>query len=267
MQRVAWVDMRQLVGRPFVERFALCYRTVVCLSVLSVCNVVYCGQTAGWIQMKLGVQVGLVPGHTVRWGPSSPEKGGTAPNFWPMSIVAKRSPISATAELLFYLATRLCACACDMQSRATLTTSTTIPSRRLHCATRVRWFSPSTKSKITSRDRPDAPTLSTTPTFLKLTATPSVAWVEFRHLYHGRLLLGVVYISHEKQLRRNVYWARPSVCLSVCVCLPVSVCRRIFTLQHGPRVKLGEMVGGVLALLGGFVIGARVSLLWQHTLV
>jgi len=27
-------------GGPFVKQFALCYRTVVCLSVLSVCNVV-----------------------------------------------------------------------------------------------------------------------------------------------------------------------------------------------------------------------------------
>ena len=27
------------IRRPFVKRFALCYRTVVCLSVLSVCNV------------------------------------------------------------------------------------------------------------------------------------------------------------------------------------------------------------------------------------
>jgi len=37
------------------------------------------------------------------WGPSSPlYQRGTAPsNFWPMSIVAKRSPISATAEHLF----------------------------------------------------------------------------------------------------------------------------------------------------------------------
>ena len=26
-------------GRPFVKRFALCYRSVVCLCVLSVCNV------------------------------------------------------------------------------------------------------------------------------------------------------------------------------------------------------------------------------------
>jgi len=160
------------------------------LSVLPV-TFVYCGQTVGWIKMKLGTKVGLVPGHTVldgdpvpppqfsahiccgqtagrikmplgrevglgpsdilldgtqlpsqkrrhnplifgpclllpngwtdqdaTWyegrprprphcvtrGPSSPHpKRGTAtsPNFWPMSIVAERSPILVTAEQLF----------------------------------------------------------------------------------------------------------------------------------------------------------------------
>ena len=47
-----------------------------CLSVLSVClsvslscpvlsiTLVYCGQTIGWIKMKLGTQVGLGTGHT-----------------------------------------------------------------------------------------------------------------------------------------------------------------------------------------------------------
>jgi len=40
--------------------------------------------------------------HCVKWGPSSPtERGTAAPSFWPVSIVAKWSPISATAELLF----------------------------------------------------------------------------------------------------------------------------------------------------------------------
>jgi len=40
--------------------------------------------------------------HYVKWGPSSPpQRKGHTPNFWPVSIVAKRSPISATAELLF----------------------------------------------------------------------------------------------------------------------------------------------------------------------
>ena len=54
-------------GQPFVKRFALCYGSVVCLSVLSV-TFVHCGQTAGRIQMKHGMQVGLGPGHIVLGG-------------------------------------------------------------------------------------------------------------------------------------------------------------------------------------------------------
>jgi len=44
--------------------------------------------------------------HCVRWGPNSPpKKGDKGPlNFWPMSILAKQSPISATAEHLLYVA-------------------------------------------------------------------------------------------------------------------------------------------------------------------
>jgi len=39
--------------------------------------------------------------HCVTWGPNSPlQKGAQSQNFRPMSIVAKRSPISATAENL-----------------------------------------------------------------------------------------------------------------------------------------------------------------------
>jgi len=60
-----------------------------------------CGQTAGWIKIPLGTEVGLGPRDCVRWGLSSPQRG-TAPNFQPMSIVAKWSPTSATAELLSY---------------------------------------------------------------------------------------------------------------------------------------------------------------------
>jgi len=52
--------------------------------------------------MPLGTEVGLGPGHIVLDGnPAPPKKGGTPRNRRPMSIVAKRSPISATAELLF----------------------------------------------------------------------------------------------------------------------------------------------------------------------
>jgi len=43
--------------------------------------------------------------HCVSWGPIFPPPTGAqpSPNFWPMSVVAKRSLISATAELLFAL--------------------------------------------------------------------------------------------------------------------------------------------------------------------
>ena len=41
------------------KRFALCCRTVV-LSVMSV-TLLYCGQTVGWIKMKLGMEIGLGP--------------------------------------------------------------------------------------------------------------------------------------------------------------------------------------------------------------
>jgi len=55
--------------------------------------------------MKLGMEVGLGPGHIVLDGdPALPPQRGTAlPNFRLMSAVAKRSPISATAEHLSVL--------------------------------------------------------------------------------------------------------------------------------------------------------------------
>jgi len=41
---------------------------------------VYCGQTAGWIKVPLGMEVGLGPGYIVLDGdPAPPNKGGTAP--------------------------------------------------------------------------------------------------------------------------------------------------------------------------------------------
>jgi len=50
---------------------------------------VYCGQRVGQLKMKLGMQVGLGPGHIVLDGDPAPPRRGTAPNFWPMSVVAK----------------------------------------------------------------------------------------------------------------------------------------------------------------------------------
>jgi len=52
--------------------------------------------------MPFGTEVGLGPENTVLDGGSFPlPKMGHAPNLRLMSIVAKRSPILATAELLF----------------------------------------------------------------------------------------------------------------------------------------------------------------------
>jgi len=55
----------------------------------------------GWmVKMPLGTDVGLGPGDIVLDGTHLPKKGHSSPNFRPMSITAKRSPISATAEQL-----------------------------------------------------------------------------------------------------------------------------------------------------------------------
>ena len=75
----------------------VCRALSVCLSV----TFVYCGQTVGWIKMPLGKEVGLDPGHIVLGGdPVRTRRPHSSPS--PLkSIVAKRSPISTTADLLF----------------------------------------------------------------------------------------------------------------------------------------------------------------------
>jgi len=91
------------------------YRCPVYMSYLYL-MLVYCGQTVGWIKMPLGTEIGLRLGDTVLDG-DSPRKGAQHPTFLPIlfgpvSIVAKRSPISAyTAELLFFLDVPWC-CHC-----------------------------------------------------------------------------------------------------------------------------------------------------------
>jgi len=84
-------------------RFALCYGTVVLSVSLSV-TLVYCGQTVRWIKVALGTAVRIGPGDIVLDGdPDPPQRKGAqqSPHFRPLSIVAKQSPISATAELLY----------------------------------------------------------------------------------------------------------------------------------------------------------------------
>jgi len=61
---------------------------------------VYCGQTAGWIKMPVGMEVDLGPGHIVLGGAKLPRKWGTAaPASWPISIVATVA-ISVTSKVL-----------------------------------------------------------------------------------------------------------------------------------------------------------------------
>ena len=64
-----------------------------CLSVSSVClfsvTLVYCGQSVGWTKMKLGMEVGLGPGHNVLDRDPAPHKGAQPPIFGPR-VVAKR---------------------------------------------------------------------------------------------------------------------------------------------------------------------------------
>ena len=79
-------------GRPFVKRFALCYRSVVlsvclsvCLSCLSVCNVRALWPN-GWTDQDETWRAGRPRPwpHCVRWGPSSPSlKGAHPPIFGP----------------------------------------------------------------------------------------------------------------------------------------------------------------------------------------
>ena len=80
-----------LFGRPFVKRFALCYQTVVCSVCLScpVCNVGVLWPNGCMDQDKLGIQVGLGPGHIVSDGYPAPcPHTGTAPlNFRPIYLL------------------------------------------------------------------------------------------------------------------------------------------------------------------------------------
>jgi len=65
-------------------------RCLSCVSCLSV-TLIYCGQTVGWINMKLGVQLSLSPEYIVLDGNPAPlPQRDTAPNFRPMSTVAKQ---------------------------------------------------------------------------------------------------------------------------------------------------------------------------------
>ena len=72
-----------------VRRRAYALRPLSLCPVLFVLTVtlVYCGQTVGWIKVKLGMQVGLGPGHIVLDGDPAPlPQRGTAPIFGPYRL-------------------------------------------------------------------------------------------------------------------------------------------------------------------------------------
>jgi len=71
---------------------------------------VYCGQMAGWMKTPLGTKVDLGPGHIVLDGVPALRKIGTAapPHLFGPCLLWPRSPISATAELLFIISLPNC---------------------------------------------------------------------------------------------------------------------------------------------------------------
>ena len=109
-----WLNCRRInksaqvcIGHKFTTAIFAIFWATVCRNVspydgtvvLSAClsvTLVYCSQTAGWIKMSLGTEIGDI----VRWRSSSPkERGKAAPNVSSHFLLA-RSPSSSTAEQL-----------------------------------------------------------------------------------------------------------------------------------------------------------------------
>ena len=71
-----WATVCKTVCPYAIGPLSVCLSCPVCLSL----TLVHCGQTVGRIKMKLGMQVGLGPGHIVLDGdPAPPLQRGTAP--------------------------------------------------------------------------------------------------------------------------------------------------------------------------------------------
>jgi len=58
-----WTTVCKTIGSPYALGQLSCLSVLSC-PVLSV-TLMYCGQTVGWTKMKLGMQVGLGPGHVI----------------------------------------------------------------------------------------------------------------------------------------------------------------------------------------------------------
>jgi len=96
-------QQRQFLG----DRSPYAIGPLSCMS-CPVCDVVYCSQTAGWIKMPLGTEVGLGPRHTVLDEDPAPpptETDKAAPHFSAHvccgQTVAHLSYCSAPVNLLF----------------------------------------------------------------------------------------------------------------------------------------------------------------------
>jgi len=63
---------------------------------------VYCGQMAGWMTIPLGTEVDLGPGH-IDGVPALRERAQQPPSLFGPYLLWPRSPISATAELLYVM--------------------------------------------------------------------------------------------------------------------------------------------------------------------
>ena len=89
-RRQNFVTVHVVFGPPFVKRFALCYRTVVCLFCLSVCNVGVSWPN-GWMDQDETWRGGrLRPGSTVLDGdlqlhPKTGAQPSPPPNFGPVT--------------------------------------------------------------------------------------------------------------------------------------------------------------------------------------
>ena len=99
---------------------------------------IYCNASAS--RCHFGTDVGLSPGQIVLDGDPAPppQKNGHSPHFRPMSSVAKRSPISATAE---HLSDNLGHFSCMTASNLTKITETPQRRRTMFVVARIYAFS------------------------------------------------------------------------------------------------------------------------------
>ena len=176
--------------------------------------------------MPLGTEVSLGPGDIMSDGdPARPKGEGDSrpPNFRPTSIVAKRSPISAIAELLLY----------KLQ--------TTIESGS--AGDTLQPFGLGLSVVGEQFDRLAAAIAETNRESVRFNSDADTA--ERQSSFVRQVLRNQQrqrhYIAREAQPRRNVQWSRPSVsaCLSVCL----SVCLSLAAFPHycmDPDVSWGN---------------------------